>query len=292
MTIVLLDGQEVREFNWSEISESGFFSGSRVMTTILAEGACLVDFERHLERLNLQAEAMVLNCLPRHIVMEFEIGSLLQRLNNPKRARVRVLLFKDKMQQTRRLVTAEVLDEGESQSLQRDGVKLDTVLDRAWPRGSHIKTGIVGARAAGLERAKGLGFNDVLWLNSDGELAEATWSNVFLIGRTGDLVEIATPPESSGILAGVTRQRITDLLMSAKIPVTERVISEEEIPRFDEAFLTSSIRGIIPVTQIGRHRLQTLRPQAVFHHVLRLYNTWLSLEKINNSRPLDPAVRS
>jgi branched-subunit amino acid aminotransferase/4-amino-4-deoxychorismate lyase len=292
MTIVLLDGHEAREFNWSEISESGFFSGSRVMTTILAQGPCLIDFERHIERLNLQAEAMVLNSLPPHIVMEFEIGSLLQRLNNPKRARVRVLLFKDKMQQTRRLVTAEVVDEDEAQSLQRDGVKLDTVLDRAWPRGSHIKTGIVGARAAGLERAKDLGFSDVLWLNSDGELAEATWSNIFLIGRTGDLVEIATPPASSGILAGVTRRRITDLLMSAKIPVTERVISEEEIPRFDEAFLTSSIRGIIPVTQIGRHRLQTLRPQAVFHHVVRLYNTWLSLEKINNSGLLDPPLRS
>jgi branched-subunit amino acid aminotransferase/4-amino-4-deoxychorismate lyase len=101
MTKVLLDGHEAREINWSEICESGFFSGSRVMTTILAQGTWLVDFERHLQRLNLQAEAMLLNSLPRHSVMEFEIGSLLQRLNHPKRARVRVLLFKDKIQQTR-----------------------------------------------------------------------------------------------------------------------------------------------------------------------------------------------
>ena len=72
-----------------------------------------------------------------------------------------------------------------------------------------------------------------------------------------------------------------ELLHSAKIPVTERLISQDEIPGFDEGFLTSSLRGLIPVTQIGKHRLHTLRGQAVFHHVARLYKTWLSLGLAN-----------
>jgi branched-subunit amino acid aminotransferase/4-amino-4-deoxychorismate lyase len=75
---------------------------------------------------------------------------------------------------------------------------------------------------------------------------------------------------------GIVRRRITELLMTAKIPVTERVITLDELPRFDEAFVTSSIRGLVPVAQIDRHRLQTLRPNAVFNHISRLYQTWLS----------------
>ena len=126
----------------------------------------------------------------------------------------------------------------------------------------------------------------MLWVNGDNEITEATWSNIFLIGRTGDLVEIATPPASSGILEGITRQRVIELLEKAKIPVTVRIITEDEIPRFDEAFLTSSIRGVVPLNQIGSHRLHTLRPNAVFHHIARLYQTWLSTQLSSNSNGL------
>jgi branched-subunit amino acid aminotransferase/4-amino-4-deoxychorismate lyase len=133
-----------------------------------------------------------------------------------------------------------------------------------------------------LNQAKKGGFDDVLWVNGDGEVAEATWANIFLIGRTGDLVEIATPALASGLLAGIVRRRIAELLNTAKIPVTERVVTIDELPRFDEAFVTSSIRGLVPVLQIDRHRLQTLRPNAVFHHIARLYQTWLSTQNSND----------
>jgi branched-subunit amino acid aminotransferase/4-amino-4-deoxychorismate lyase len=218
-------------------------------------------------------------------LVKFEIDSLIQTLKTPELSRVRVILFRDKTGGQHRIVTAaqEMSDTSESV---KNGIKIKPVIDKSWPRGSLLKTGQIAARGGDLGAAKAAGFDDVLWINGDGEIAETTWANIFLIGRTGDLVEIATPPESSGILSGITRARITELLYNAKIPVTERVITEDEIPRFDEAFVTSSVRGLVPVVAIGGHRLHTMRGQAVFHHIARLYNTWLSLGGSNDNRGL------
>jgi branched-subunit amino acid aminotransferase/4-amino-4-deoxychorismate lyase len=285
MTKVLIDGQESTTLAWELAGESGFFDGSRVMTTLQARGSWLVDFERHMKRLGDHATRLGMNNIPAQELIKFEIDSLIQTLKTPEISRVRVILFRDKTGGQHRIVTAAPEIPDSSEAL-KNGLKIKPVIDKAWPRGSLIKTGQTASKSGDLLTARAAGFDDVLWINGDGEIAETTWANVFLIGRTGDLVEIATPPDSSGILTGITRARITELLYNAKIPVTERVITEDEIPRFDEAFVTSSVRGLVPVAVIGGHRLHTMRSQAVFHHIARLYNTWLSLGGSSDNKGL------
>lgn len=287
MSDFLLDGKVPSDLSWDVIGGQGFFGGVRAMTTLLTVQSRLVDFDRHFARLAKHIEYLQIGEAPRAALLRFEVEQLIQRLGFPKMARVRVVVFKDDAGVVRRLISANVEDSDALHIIQDRGLRLHPVRDSSWERGSHVKTGIIGSRGVELARAKSGGFDDVLWLNSDGELTEATWANIFMIGRTGDLVEIATPPSASGLLEGVTRQRITELLGSAQIPVTERVITEEEIPGFDEAFVTSSIRGLIPITQIGQHRLHTLRPQSVFRHIARLYQTWLKVDELNNSGALD-----
>ena len=275
MVLYAMDGQESKAVDWALISEAGFFNGTRVITTMQSQGPWIVDFARHMARLTAHAEAMNLSALPKIEHLKFEIESMIQKLKAPELCRIRVIIFKDKSGLQHHMISVASEQALAIEQRQAQGVKLSLVNDKAWPRGGLVKTGILGQRGLQLEQAKDSGFDDVLWANGDGEIAEATSSNVFLIGRTGDLVEIATPPQSSGILAGITRQRVMELLNSAKI------ISQDEIPGFDEGFLTSSVSGLIPVTQIGRHRLHSLRGQAVFHHVARLYKTWLSLGLAN-----------
>ena len=277
MKIVLINGEEGKKSDVAALLQGGFFHGCRAMTTMLAKGARVVDLVRHLDRLASHARQILLDKTPSSDVMKFEIDSALAMLGPPLMARIRIMLFADQGGRINRIIEVEALDIDEASADGKpEGLKLSTHTDRTWPRGSHVKTGYLGERHVSIQRAIASGYDDVLWINGDGEMAEATWANIFLIGRTGDLVEIATPPASSGILQGIVRQRITELLTSAKIPVTERVITLDELPRFDEAFVTSSIKGLVPVTQIDKHRLQTLRPNAVFNHISRLYQTWLS----------------
>jgi len=126
-----------------------------------------------------------------------------------------------------------------------------------------------------MKQARENGYDDVLWYNSSEEITEASTANIFVIGREGDLVEIATPSTHCGILEGITRATIITLLTNAQIKVTERVIDRDELARFDEAFICSTIRGLIPVKKIDNHTLHTKRKNSVFNHIERLYLTWV-----------------
>jgi branched-subunit amino acid aminotransferase/4-amino-4-deoxychorismate lyase len=284
--LVFIDGNKVESIDWSLAGGMGLFSGVRVMTTMLAIGAYVIELERHLARLIEQMELVGMGQNNFQSLLHFDVEKSLINQSNHTWARVRIVLFNDQLGKLRRLVSVSPESSETIQARRQKGLRLYPCRDASWMKGGHVKTGLIGIRQVQLNRAKSNGFDDVLWINGDGEIAESTWSNVFLIGRTGDLVEIATPAVSSGLLQGITKRRITELLETAKIPVTERIIAEDEIPRFDEAFVTSSIQGLIPVTAIGSHRLHTLRPNAIFNHIARLYQTWLTTQLPSDSSTL------
>lgn len=84
---------------------------------------------------------------------------------------------------------------------------------------------------------------DALFVNEQGHVLEATRSNFFIF--LGDT--LVTP--RSGILIGITRNVVLDLARG-RFPIEERPILLDELPRTDEAFITSSSREIVPVVQI------------------------------------------
>jgi branched-subunit amino acid aminotransferase/4-amino-4-deoxychorismate lyase len=278
MKIILMDGQEIQKTSVASLLQGGFFNGCRSMTTMRAQDAQVIDLDRHLDRLIEHSQRLSMTNGPSTELLRFEIDAALTMLATPAMSRIRVVLFSTSVESIHRIIEVESISDDEKNviySRQSGGVRLLSHTDRFWPHGSHIKTGLLGEKHVVVQRAKANGYDDVLWINGDGEVAEATWSNIFLIGRTGDLVEIATPPVTSGILLGIVRRRISELLNASQIPVTERVITIDEIPRFDEAFVTSSINGLVPVEQIDKHRFTTVRPNAVFNHINRLYAAWL-----------------
>jgi branched-subunit amino acid aminotransferase/4-amino-4-deoxychorismate lyase len=164
-----------------------------------------------------------------------------------------------------------------SVSVYEIGVSLKRKVAPWIERNPRIKLCHYAPEIVAIQRAKKEGYDDILWSRDDGELMEASVSNLFLIARQGDQVEIATPPAHSGILLGVTRQKVIDLLYDAKIPVTEQIVYNDELPRFDEGFLSSSLSGLVPIKSIDRHQFHTARSGSTFRHIERLYRTWLSI---------------
>ena len=67
-------------------------------------------------------------------------------------------------------------------------------------------------------------------------------------------------------------------MQNAGIPVQEQTIFVDELPRFDEAFVCSTVRGLVPVSTIDKHKLHTARPGSVFRHIERLYMTWVETQ--------------
>lgn len=103
-----------------------------------------------------------------------------------------------------------------------------------------------------LKHAQNLGYSEGLVFNERGELSEGTASNVFL-AVDGELI---TPPLLSGCLPGIIR----GLLLQAGI-AREKIVRGEDLARSEEIFLTSSTRGVHPVSRLGDRVLQAPGPQ-------------------------------
>ena len=112
---------------------------------------------------------------------------------------------------------------------------------------AYVKAGAnyLNSRYAMLD-VRSRGFNDALFLTSDGMVAEATGSTIFFF-RKG---EILTPSLDCGILPGVTRARIIRLCAENGLPVTELKIPEADLFSFDGAILTGTMVEIRPVSRL------------------------------------------
>jgi branched-chain amino acid aminotransferase len=92
--------------------------------------------------------------------------------------------------------------------------------------------------------------DDVLLLNQNGNLCEASSSNIFI----GYQNQLYTPALSEGCVEGVMRQVILNLAKQNNMPVTEAQINPEILYEADEVFLTNASRGIQSVMGFGVRR--------------------------------------
>jgi len=109
--------------------------------------------------------------------------------------------------------------------------------------------------------ARHAGADDALFLTIDGHLSEATSANIFLVrsarahaaDRTGlpgrGLPELATPALACAILPGTTRSWLLGWATRAGLVPVESWLTTRDILEADEAFLCSSVAGVLPVTR-------------------------------------------
>jgi branched-subunit amino acid aminotransferase/4-amino-4-deoxychorismate lyase len=107
--------------------------------------------------------------------------------------------------------------------------------------------------------ARRAGADDALFLTTDGHLSEATSANLFLV-RDG---ELATPALACAILPGTTRSWILAWAHRAGLRPVEGWLTTRELAEADEAFLCSSVAGILPVTSFEGRAIGTGRPGPV-----------------------------
>jgi branched-chain amino acid aminotransferase len=95
------------------------------------------------------------------------------------------------------------------------------------------------------------GYADALMLDWRGYVAESTGANIFLV-KDG---AIHTPTPDC-FLNGLTRQSVIALARRKGVEVIERHIHPDELPTFNEVFLTGSAAEVTPVSEIAEHRFK------------------------------------
>ncbi|MGS4990097.1 branched-chain amino acid aminotransferase [Roseibium sp. RP-7] len=132
-------------------------------------------------------------------------------------------------------------------------------LDMAEYRRPAPATAPFKAKAAGLymictiskHAAEAKGYTDALMLDWRGQVAEATGANVFFV-KDG---KIHTPTPDC-FLNGITRQTVIGLARDRGIEVVERVIMPEELPEFEQCFVTGTAAEVTPVSEIAGNTYQ------------------------------------
>ena len=261
------------------VFDRGFQLGDGIFETLRARGGVPAELDAHLRRLHRSAAGLDID-LPHDIDARLAAGiaALLSAdgLDGPDAdASIRITV-------SRGVYRARgVLPPDEDAS--------PTVAIQAWPvppaplshleRGLHLVTSKVRrdpqnplatlkttSRAeyvyARLE-ARRAGADDALFLTIDDHLSEGTSANIFLVRRGSDgALELVTPSLACAILPGTTRSWLLDWATRVGLRPSEGLLLRDDLASAEEAFLSSSVAGILPVTMFDGAPIGDGRPGA------------------------------
>jgi len=118
-------------------------------------------------------------------------------------------------------------------------------------------------------RAKAQGFDEAIILNSRGYVAEGTRSNIFMVKDK----ELFTPSLECACLDGITRMAVLDLAGKNKIKSFEAKFTLKDIEDSEEAFLTNSLMGIMPLVSVDNIKIGNGRPGKLTKWLIKKYNS-------------------
>jgi len=117
------------------------------------------------------------------------------------------------------------------------------------------------------QEARVAGADEAICLNEKDFLSEASMSNIFLVAD--DILK--TPGKGSGVLPGITRQTVLELAHKLGIGALECDIKLDELFQAREAFLTSSLIEVMPLTAIDGKLIGSGKPGSVTKRLMIAY---------------------
>lgn len=111
-----------------------------------------------------------------------------------------------------------------------------------------------------LARWKSEGAYDLLY-HQNGVITESSRSNFFIIHNE----KVLTPKDD--ILLGVTRKKVMECISELGIPLEETLVTMEMLKDVDEAFITSSTKGLLAIRQVDD--LQISQKEGVMSAAIR-----------------------
>ena len=131
------------------------------------------------------------------------------------------------------------------EELKQQGVSVITLDDIRW-QWCNLKTIALLPNVLMYQQAADDGYHEAM-LVRNGLVTECTTANFFIVEQG----TVVTPPKSSYLLPGVTRDLVLELAAANGIPYAEQDISVQRLEQADEIWLSSSTREVIAVTRLN-----------------------------------------
>jgi len=259
------------------VADAGFLHGASAFTTMLAHNGVVFRLDRHLKRLMDTVALLSLKTDTTADQLAEAVSDLLAA-NELCQARLRITLTPGNVRQDRptTVVTAEPLPDYPSDWYQKGiGVVVTSFKQAPGDIMYGYKTGCYLPRLLARQEAAAKGAEEAIWFTTSNCLAEACFSNVFLVLEG----KAATPPAGTPVLPGVVREAVIELC--AKLGVAcdaQSRLTVKEMLAAEEVFLTGSTMGIRPVVRIERHAVGDEKPGKVTKRIMKAYSDLLDAE--------------
>ncbi|MGH2922117.1 MAG: branched-chain amino acid transaminase [Gaiellaceae bacterium] len=112
-------------------------------------------------------------------------------------------------------------------------------------------TGIYLNSMLAVTEANRAGYDEAILLTADGYIADGSGENVFVV-KDG---AVATPPLSTSILPGITRDSVIQILQDLGYTVEEKNLIRSDLITADEVFMTGTAAEVTPIREVDDHEI-------------------------------------
>jgi D-alanine transaminase len=266
--IAYVNGRYVRHAEASvHIEDRGYQFADGVYEVCEIARGYIVDMPRHLDRLGRSLDELgiawpvkrsALQTVIREVVRRNRVSDGLVYLQVTRGVASRDFPFPEGVRPAL-VVTARKVAPGAQARRAETGIKVVTTPDNRWDR-VDIKTVGLLPNVLAKQKAKEAGAQEAWFVDGDGMVTEGGSSNAWIITRDGVLV---TRPAEHGILRGITRTTLFDVVARLGLKVEERRFSVEEARAAREAFLSSATTIAMPIVAIDGQPVANGHPGSV-----------------------------
>jgi D-alanine transaminase len=227
----------------------------------------IVDMRRHLDRLNRSLAELSIDWPVSRAALEIILREVVGR-NGVKNGLVyfqvtrgvagRDFVFPSNVKPSL-VVTAKKVDPNFQAKRAETGIKVITVPESRWERVDIKSVGLL-PNVLAKQKAKEAGCQEAWFVDADGMVKEGGSSNAWIVTRDGVLV---TRPAEHGILRGITRTTLLDVIGKLGLRFEERHFSVEEAKEAREAFVSSATTLAMPVVEIDGRTIANGQPGSV-----------------------------
>jgi D-alanine transaminase len=237
------------------VEDRGYQFSDGVYEVCEVRGGRLIDERRHMERLvrslaelriPMPMSRAALGAVVRETIARNRVRDGLIYLQVTRGVARRDHAFPPAGTEPALVVTARSLDSARNEQIAADGIAVITVPENRWPR-VDIKSVSLLPNVLAKQAAREQGAKEAWFVDTDGFVTEGSSSNAWIVTRDGKVV---TRAADFGILRGVTRAVVLDLLAAHGLALEERPFSTEEAYQAREAFITSATQVVMPVVRI------------------------------------------
>jgi D-alanine transaminase len=237
------------------IEDRGYQFSDGVYEVCEVKGGCVIDQRRHLARLKHSLDELGITMPMSETVLAIIMRECMRR----NRVRNGIIYLQITRGVARRdhgfpppgthpsvVVTARSIDFAGNERIAAEGLAIITVPDNRWHR-VDIKSISLLPNVLAKQAARERGAKEAWFVDRDGHVTEGSSSNAWIVTKGGKVV---TRPADNGILRGITRSVLIDVIKAQGLEFEERPFTVAEAQAAREAFLTSASQIVMPVVRI------------------------------------------